>query len=99
MKELGGGGSEKFGNKNNNRHCSNRGGAGGPAPISKEAKDLKLLPYDLVYCAENVQTICPGCGRIVWDDDLFVNKEGKVVCCEECYLEYIQKLKNENGRE
>ena len=30
MKELGVGGSEKFGNKNNNRHCSNRGGAGRP---------------------------------------------------------------------
>ena len=28
MKELGVGESEKFGNKNNNRHCSNRGGAG-----------------------------------------------------------------------
>ena len=54
---------------------------------------MKLLPYDLVYCAENVQTICPGCGRIVWDDDLLVNKDGEIVCCEECFLQYIKNNK------
>ena len=33
MKELGVGGGEKFGNKNNNRHCSSQGGRGGEVRI------------------------------------------------------------------
>lgn len=57
---------------------------------------MELKPFDMVYWAENKQVKCPNCGEIVWDDDLFVNEKGEVVCCEECYCEYVCKMREQS---
>ena len=61
--------------------------------MSLSEEGVSLKPFDLVYWAENEKVICPNCKRRVWDDDLFVDDEGNVVCCEECYCEYVRKMK------